>query len=143
MRITLLIVFIFISGYSFAEVQDKTSQCLKELEKDADARFYPIANHLVLDGQDVTKPQMLTDKTSPDEQQKRAIADWIDARSQCVNLSPSKVLVDLHILFLSIVPDLYNNQITFGEFNKKWRGLFKETMEASVKPHDNTVTHQH
>ena len=141
MRIALLVIFMFISGYSFAEAQDKTSQCLKGLEKDA--RFSSIANHVVLDGQDVTKPQMLTDKTSPDERQKQAIADWIDARSLCVNLSPSKVSVDLHILFLSIVPDLYNSQTTFGEFNKKWRALFKETMEAPVKSHDKTVIHQH
>ncbi|MDD5385140.1 MAG: hypothetical protein PHG89_09715 [Gallionella sp.] len=137
----LLVVFIFISGNSFAEAQDKTSQCLQGLKKDA--RFSSIANHVVLDAQDVTKPQMLSDKISPNEQQKRAIADWIDARSQCVNLSPSKVPVDLHILFLSIVPDLYNGQITFGEFNQKWRTLFKEITEAPVKPQDKPVTHQH
>src|SRR3989338_1271719 len=141
MRIALLVVFMFISGYSFAEAQDKTSQCLNGLEKDA--RFSSIANHVVLDGQDVTKPQMLTDKTSPDERQKQAIADWIDARSLCVNLSPVKTSVDLHILFLSIIPELYNDQITFGEFNKKWRKLFKETTEAPATPHDTPVTHQH
>lgn len=141
MRITLLFIFMFISGYSFAGTQDKTSQCLQGLEKDA--RFSSIANHVALDAQDVTKPQMLSDKTSPDEQQKQAIADWIDARSQCVNLSPSKVPVDLHILFMSIVTDLYNGQITFGEFNKKWRALFKEITEAPAKPQDKPVTHQH
>ena len=64
MRITLLVVFMFISGYSFAEAQNKTSQCLKGLEKDT--RFSSIASHVVLDGQDVIKPQMLTDKTTPD-----------------------------------------------------------------------------
>lgn len=141
MRITLLVVFMFISGYSFAEAQDKTAQCLKGLEKDA--RFSSIASHVVLDGQDVTKPQMLTNKTNPDERQKQAVADWIDARSLCVNLSPTKVWVDLHLLFLSIVPDLYNGQTTFGEFNKKWHALFKEATEAPIKPHDNTATHQH
>lgn len=141
MKIILLIIFMFIPGYSFAEVQDKTSQCLKGLEKDA--RFSSIASHVALDGQDVTKSQMLADKTSPDERQKQAVADWIDARSLCVNLSPSKVSVDLHLLFLSVVPDLYNGQITFGEFNKKWRALFKETMEAPATPHDNTTIHPH
>lgn len=141
MRIALLVVFMFIYGHSFAEDQDKTSQCLKELKKDI--RFSLIIGHVVLDGQDVTKPQMLADKTSPDERQKQAIADWIDARSLCVNLSPSKVSVDLHLLFLSIVPDLYNGQIAFGEFNKKWHALFKETMEAPVTPHNNTTIHPH
>lgn len=141
MRITLLVVAMFISGYSFAEAQDKTSQCLKGLENDV--RFSSIKDHVAVDGQDVTNPQMLTDKTIPDEQQKRAIADWIDARSLCVNLSPIKVSVDLHILFMSIVPDLYNAQTTFGEFNKKWRALFKETMAAPITPFDNSAAHHH
>lgn len=141
MRVALLVVSLFISGYSLAGTQDKTSQCLEGLKKDS--RFSSLAKHLVLDGQDVTKSQMLTDKTSPDERQKQAIADWIDARSLCVNLSPTKVSVDLHILFLSIVPELYNGQATFGEFNKKWRKLFKETTEAPVKQHDMPATHQH
>lgn len=114
----------FISCQSFAETQDKTLHCLKGLK--TDARFSSIANHVALDGQDVTKPQMLTDKTRPDEQQKQAIADWIDARSLCVNLSPNKISIDLQIIFMSIVPDLYNGQLTFGEFNKKWHVLFKE-----------------
>lgn len=141
MRIILLVVFMFTAGHSFAGVEDKTSQCLRELAKDA--RFSPISNHLALDGQGVTKLQMLTDPTRPDERQKQAIANWIDARSQCVNLSPNKISVDLHILFLSIVPDLYNGQTTFGEFNKKWQALFNETINTSIKPHDNTVIHQH
>ena len=142
MRIILLVIFAFISGGSFAEAQDKTSQCLKGLEKDA--RFSSIAGHLELGGQNVTKPQMLTDKKSPDERQKQAIADWIDARSLCVNLSPNKTSVDLHLLFLSIVPDLYNGETTFGEFNKKWQALFQETTGAHVKkPHDQPVSHQH
>ena len=141
MRVALLVVLLSISGYYLAGVQDKTSQCLEGLKKDS--RFSSLAKHLALDGQDVVKPQMLADKTSPDARQKHAIADWIDARSLCVNLSPTKVSVDLHILFLSIVPELYNDQATFGEFNKKWRKLFKETTEAPATPHDTPVTHQH
>lgn len=142
MRTVLFAVLLFISGHSFAEAQDKTSQCLEGLKKDV--RFSSIANHVVLDGQDVTNPQMLTDKTSPDEQQKSAIADWIDARSLCVNLSPIKVSVDLHLLFLSIVPELYNGQATFGEFNNKWRTLFKATMEAPLTaPDPNAHKHHH
>jgi hypothetical protein len=86
---------------------------------------------------------MLADKARPDERQKQAIANWIDARSICVNLSPSKIAVDLHILFLSIVPNLYNDQMTFGEFNKKWHELFKETTEAPGKQQDEPVSHQH
>lgn len=124
MKTILLVIFMFISCQSFAETQDKTLHCLKGLKKDA--RFSSIANHVALDGQDVTKPQMITDKTRPDEQQKQAIADWIDARSLCVNLSPNKISIDLQIIFMSIVPDLYNGQLTFGEFNKKWHVLFKE-----------------
>lgn len=141
MRVALLVVFIFISGFSFAGIQDKTSQCLEGLKKDS--RFSSIANHLALDGQDVTEPRMLTDKTSPDERQKQAIADWIDARSLCVNLSPIKASVDLHLLFLSIVPDLYNDQTTFGAFNKKWRVLFKKNTGSPIKPHDKPAIHQH
>lgn len=141
MRIALLVVFMFVSGYSFAEAQDKTSQCLADLKRDA--RFSSIANQVVLDGQDVTDSRMLADKTNPDDQQRQALADWIDARSLCVNIVPTKVWIDLHLLFLTIVPDLYNGQMTFGEFNQKWRTLFKEYMESSGKPHDNAAAHHH
>jgi hypothetical protein len=44
---------------------------------------------------------------------------------------------------MSIVPELYNDQITFGEFNKKWQKLFKEVTEAPVKPHDTPAAHRH
>lgn len=141
MRATLFVVFIFISGYSLAGTQDKTPQCLEELKKDG--RFSSLAEHLALDGQDVTKPQMLKDKAKPDERQKQAIADWIDARSLCVNLSLIKVSVDLHMLFLSTVPELYNGQTTFGEFNNKWRALYKETMEAPASYEKPAAHHHH
>lgn len=142
MRISLLVVFMLISSHSFAETQDKTSQCLQGLGNDA--RLSSIASHVVLEGQDVTKPQMLNDQTIPDELQKQAIADWIDARSLCVNLSPIKISVDLHLLFLTIVPDLYNGQTTFGEFNKKWHELYKAATEAPITaPDPNAHKHHH
>lgn len=141
MRIALLVVFMFVSSHSFAEIQDRTTPCLKELEKDA--RFSSIADHVALDGQDVTDPHMLADETRPSDLQKVALADWIDARSLCVNLTPIKTSVDLHLLFLSIVPDLYNDQTTFGEFNRKWQTLYKEAMKVPATPHDNAAAHRH
>jgi len=141
MRIALLIVFMVISGHSLAEDQNRTSQCLEDLARDA--RFSSITSHVVIDGLDVTQPQMLADQATPDEQQKQAIADWIDARSLCVNLTPIKRSVDLHLLFLTIVPDLYNGQTTFGEFNKKWHALFKEVTEAPITAPDPTVHRHH
>lgn len=127
MRAALLVVLIFISGYSFAGTKDKTSQCLEGLK--SDSRFSSIASHLELDGQ--STGGMLTDKARPDDLQRSAIADWIDARSQCINLSPNPVMVNLHMAFLSVVADLYNGQLTFGEFNKKWQGLFKENTKGA------------
>src|SRR4030066_18355 len=95
MRIALLLVSLLISGYSFAEVQDKTSLCMEGLKNDR--RFSSIANRLVLDGQDTATPQMLADETRPGTLQQSAIADLIDARSECVNLSPSQVSIGLHL----------------------------------------------
>lgn len=141
MRIILLAILMLVSGYSFAEAQNEPLQCLKELEKDS--RFTSIARQVALDGQDVTAPRMLSDGTRPDERQKLAIADWIDARSLCVNRSPIKLSVDLHLLFLSIVPDLYNGQATFGEFNKKWHAFFKEVTEAPITAPDPNAHHHH
>ncbi len=141
MRIILLAVLALVSGHVLAEAQIEPLQCLKELEKDA--RFSSIAKQVVLDGQDATNPRMLDDGSSPDERQKQAIADWIDARSLCVNRNPVKRSVDLHILFLSVVPDLYNGQATFGEFNKKWHALFKEVTEAPITAPDPTAHHHH
>lgn len=130
MRVALLVVLIFISGYSFAGTKDKTSLCLEGLK--SDSRFASIANHLELDGQ--STGAMLNDKIRPDDRQRSAIADWIDARSACVNLSPSQVAIGLHMAFLGSVADLYNGQITFGEFNRKWQDTFKEITKTSGKP---------
>ena len=130
MRVTLLVVFIFISGYSFAGTKDKTSQCLEGLK--SDSRFSSIAKHLELDGQSAGR--MLADKARPDDLQKQAITEWIDARSQCVNLSPNPVAINLHMAFMGLVADLYNGQATFGEFNKKWQGLFRENTKTHGKP---------
>lgn len=143
MRIALLVASIFISGHSFAEAQDKTSQCLEALKNDA--RFSSIANHVALDGQNTASPQMLADDTRPDTQQQNAMAEWIDARSECVNFSPTQVSVSLHMTFLGTVPDLYNGQITFGEFNRKWHTLFDEITKAPGKmpdpDHDHSSHH--
>ena len=130
MKVALLAVLIFISGYSFAGTKDKTSQCLEGLK--SDSRFSSIANHLELDGQSAGRMQ--ADKARPDERQKQAITEWIDARSQCVNLSPNPITINLHMAFMGIVTNLYNGQVTFGEFNKKWQGLFKEITRTSGKP---------
>lgn len=129
-RVALLVVLVFVSGYSFAGIQDKTSQCLEGLK--SDGRFSSIANHLALDGQGAASPQLLADKARPDERQKQAITEWIDARSQCVNLSPNPATINLHMAFLSVVADLYNGQITFGEFNKRWQALFKENTRTPL-----------
>lgn len=92
----------------------------------SDSRFSSITRRVALDGQGGVSHSMLADKTKPDEQQKQAIADWIDARSQCVNLGPNPLTIELHMAFSSIVSDLYNGQASFGEFNKKWRELYKQ-----------------
>lgn len=141
MRIALLLVSLFSSGYSFAADQDKTSVCLEGLKNDR--RFSLIANHLVLDGQDKATPQMLADETRPDIRQQSAIADLIDARSECVNLSPNKVSIGLHLAFLSTVQDLYNGKMTFGEFNKKWNMLFGEITKPSGEVPEHPPSHQH
>ena len=140
MRIALLFVSLLISGYCFAEVQDKTSLCMEGLKNDG--RFSSIANNLVLDGQDTASPKMLADETRPDIRQLSAIAELIDARSECVNLSPSQVSIGLHLAFLGIVQDLYNGKMTFGEFNKKWHVLFEEVTKDPEKILDQPSTHQ-
>lgn len=139
MKFLLLLVLIFFSGSSLADAQVDLTNCLKGLKKDV--RFSTIKNHLALDGQDVAKSSMLSDQAKPDEQQKHAIADWIDAKSECVNQTPLKLYVDLHLVFLTIVPDLYNGRTTFGEFNLKWHALYQEVTEAPVQ--DMPVEHHH
>lgn len=137
MRITLLAIFLVATGSCFAAAQNQSSQCLKNLK--TDGRFSSIGEHLALDGQVAAKPQMFTDVARPNDLQRLAIADWIDARSQCVNLSPDPISVNLHMIFLSVVPELYNGQMTFGEFNKKWQLLFKEHSKMPEKVSEQPV----
>lgn len=138
MKAAMLVMLIGISGYTFieksgnafAETQDKYSQCMEGLK--TDGRLSSIANHVSLEGQGTASRQMLADKVRADEQQKQAIAEWIDARAQCVNFSTSPVQINLHMAFVSIVADLYNGQMTFGEFNKKWQGLYKKESKLKI-----------
>ena len=95
MRVVLLIILFGISGYAFAESQDKFLQCMAGLKNDG--RLSSIASRVTLDGQGATSQKMLADKERPDEQQKLAITEWIDARSQCVNLGPTSTSIDLHM----------------------------------------------
>ena len=124
MRVALLIFLVAISRYSSAEAHDRSFQCMEGLKKDS--RFSSIANHVALEGQGSVNREMLVDKARPDELQKQAITEWIDARSQCVNLSPNPASVNLHMAFVNIVADLYNGRVAFGEFNKKWQILYKK-----------------
>ena len=128
MRLSLLIFFICISGYSSAETHDKFFRCMEGLKKDS--RFSSIANHVALEGQGTASRKILSDKMRPDEQQKQALTEWIDARSQCVNLSPNPAWVNLHMAFVDIAADLYNGRTTFGEFNKKWQTLYKKEINT-------------
>ena len=126
----MLVVLLGISGYAFAETHDRYILCMEGLK--TDGRFFSIANHVSLDGQGSASRQLLTDKARPDELQKQAIADWIDARSQCVNFGSGPAPINLHMAFVGIVADLYNGQMTFGEFNKRWRELYKKESKPVI-----------
>ena len=141
MRIALLVACICISGYALAGAQDKASQCMEGLKKDG--RFSSIAGHMVLDGQDTASPQMEADETYPNALQLSALAELIDARSECINLSPGPVSINLHLAFVGLMPDLYNGKMTFGEFNRKWHVLFEEISKAPGKMPDQHSKHQH
>lgn len=141
MRIALLVASIFISGYSLAGVQDQTSRCMEGLKRDG--RFSSIVSHMVLDGQDTASPQMQADETHPDANQLSAIAELIDARSECINLTPSQLSISLHLAFVGLMPDLYNGKMTFGEFNRKWHVLFGEISKAPGEVLDHQSSHQH
>jgi len=142
MKNALLTILLLLSGASLAAAETETAaQCLENLKKDA--RFSTIASRVALDGQRTATQSMLDDQSIPNEAQKHAIADWIDARGECVNRNPVKIYVDLHLLFLTIVPSLYNEQLSFGEFNQKWHTLFDAAMEASKKPYEPATHHHH
>lgn len=141
MRFSLLVIFLCIFGNSLAEELDKSSLCLSGLK--SDVRFSSIANLLPLDGQGATSPDMLTNNARPSQLQQTAIADWIDARSECIGPRPTQASVSLHLTFLGIVPDLYNGKTTFGEFNKKWLTLIKENAESPGKALDHSAHHHH
>ena len=130
MKAAMLVVLLGISGYAFAETHDRYTQCMEGLK--TDGRFSSIASHVSLDGQGAASRQLLTDKARPDEQQKQAIADWIDARAQCVNFGSGPVPISLHMAFVSIVADLYNGQMTFGAYNKKWRELYQKESKPVI-----------
>lgn len=128
MKAVILVMLAGVCGSTFAETHDRYSQCMERLK--TDGRLASIASHVSLDGQGAASRQMLADRLRADEQQKQAIAEWIDARAQCVNFGAGPVAITLHMAFVSIVPDLYNGQITFGEFNKRWQEAYRKESKS-------------
>lgn len=131
-KAAVLVMSMCFSGYAAAQTLDKYAQCMDGLK--TDPRFSSLAGHVALDGKGAPDRKLLRDKSTANEQQKQAIADWIDARAQCVNFAAGAgpAPVTLHMAFVSIVPDLYNGKMSFGDFNGKWQALYKKESKPVI-----------
>jgi len=80
MNIIWAAIALVVSIECFVE-QDPVLQCKHGLV--TDARFSSIKRHLSLSTHCETTPDMLADPTFPNEEQQKAIAQWMSAHSEC------------------------------------------------------------
>ncbi len=107
---------------------DPTIICLRKLS--GDQRFGPLANKLpIVEVRDMTF-EMLANQALPNKKEQGAIAEWINARKECVkagdayhqqNYPPqlTALLTGGENSAAGLAADLYNRKLTYGAFNKR------------------------
>jgi len=132
MNIIWAAIALVVSIECFVE-QDPVLQCKHGLV--TDARFSSIKRHLSLSTHCETTPDMLADPTFPNEEQQKAIAQWMSAHSECHSRAqprPSEStssalagrLDEIESAMIFDAADLYQRRISFGEFNQRRQALW-------------------
>lgn len=115
----------FASAICYAQ-QDPRIACVRELQNDP--RFKSIAGKIPVAQIQDMKFQMLSDETLPNSQERKAIAELVDAHKQCIKVSETyrqrayslqinSILSESDNSMIAAAVDLYNRKLTFGKFN--------------------------
>ncbi len=108
--------------------QDALTRCLSALE--IDARFSAVAGRLALGARADSTPEMRADASTPTGKQVKALADWIAARSECVqaeaatgnaNYRPplQSFRLEAESEIIEAAADLHDRHLTFGAYNRR------------------------
>ena len=132
MKIILAAMALVASIECYAE-EDPFLKCQYRLL--TDEKFSSLKQHLSLGTHRETTPEMLRDPTFPNEQQQKAIAQWMSAHSDCQSRSQlptsesgppalASRREELESAMISDAADLYQRRISFGEFNQRRQVLW-------------------
>jgi hypothetical protein len=108
----------------------------------ADPRLDPIRDKvpLVLRAGAVT-PALLSNEDKPTPAEQRAIKVWVSAREQAQQYQlqqrgpPSPLLVRTRQLVTRAIVDLYNGDLTYGQFARRIQTLDSDYQAAARQPH--------
>lgn len=129
-----LLALVLAAPAAFAQ-QDPSVGCMQSLREQP--RFEAIKAKISLGRVRDSTFAMLADTTLPDEAERQAIAAWATARADCVRLGDdfrkswppqlASLAVEAESRMTAEAVDLYQQKITFGEFNKRRQALANET----------------
>jgi hypothetical protein len=135
------IIALLLAHTAFAAQQDNLASCLKALS--AEPRFATLASHIAVGDAGAGTAAMLQDSGVPTEKERKAIADWADARASCVKAAdqegnaayrPPLVAhaIQAENKVLAAAVELYERRITYGDFNRRRQAIEEERRSKSA-----------
>lgn len=130
-----ILTLVIIALFACATVPNPGFTCYESLKQRPD--FQAISTKVALGNTSDQTFQMLSDTSRPTDTEKQIIAAWVAARQQCAKLTQDHtaaygptlavpILRSLVSSLLSATADLYNGQLTYGEYAKRRAQIVSE-----------------
>jgi hypothetical protein len=134
MRLLAVMLCWLIHGYCHGQ-QLSLASCMDQLS--ANPRFAPLSGKLAVGSVTNVPPGMLADTSLANAKERQVISDWAAARGQCIKgdsrygrevyrppLQAHGIEAENKVMAAAVA--LYNQEISFGEFNRRRQGIEAE-----------------
>ena len=141
MRLLAMTLLFLMHGHCAAQ-SESLAACLDKLA--ADSRFALIAGKLSLGMAANPKPAMLADSSTANNKERPLIAEWAAARAECLKAdskfgnetyrAPMQTFgIDAEHKVMAAAVELYDQKISFGEFNRQREAVAEELRGKAVE----------
>ena len=141
MRLLALTLLLLMHGLCAAQ-SESLAACLDKLA--AESRFALIAGKLSLGMASNAKPAMLADSSTASNKERPVIAEWAAARADCLKAdskfgneiyrAPMQTFgIDAEHKVMAAAVELYDQKISFGEFNRRREAVAGELRAKTVE----------
>lgn len=127
MKLKMMLVMLVLLSHTLHAVADPMGDCIAALAND-DA-LQPIADKVALSGDSDRAFFMMANNSHPTASEKVVILDWGNKRERCLSNNPppqnpvTHILVEGFRTVQSMILDLYNGDVSYGEFNRRRQDL--------------------